>query len=116
MGQKIEIGIILNVIDDVAEQITSGLNAIIAAQAGEHGRGFAVVADEIKTPNVQVDSRDCRFGRSIQQESRNAISVMSHGLRMSRTGFAWTQYRGCATSLTVPSAHLDDPKHCASYR
>jgi len=45
-----DIGSIIQVIDEIAEQTKLlSLNAsIIAAQAGEHGKGFAVVASEIK--------------------------------------------------------------------
>jgi methyl-accepting chemotaxis protein len=87
LGQKIgTIGNILNVIDDVAEQTNLlALNAaIIAAQAGEHGKGFAVVADEIKDLAERTGASTKEISdliRSVQDESKNAITAMERGVQ-----------------------------------
>src|SRR5690606_124379 len=85
LGSRIEeIGAILNVIADVAEQTNRlALNAaIIAAQAGEHGKGFAVVADEIKDLAERAGTSTREIAdliKTIQSESRNAILAVERG-------------------------------------
>ena len=92
LGKRIsDIGNILNVIDDVAEQTNLlALNAaIIAAQAGEHGKGFAVVAEEIKDLAERTGASTKEIAEligSVQEESRNAVSVMNQGVRIVEEG------------------------------
>jgi methyl-accepting chemotaxis protein len=81
-----EIGAILDVIDDVADETNLlALNAaIIAAQAGEHGRAFSVVADEIKelADRVLVSTKEIGgLIRGVQDESANAIEAIEQGSR-----------------------------------
>jgi methyl-accepting chemotaxis protein len=87
LGNKIAaIGNILNVIDDVAEQTNLlALNAaILAAQSGEHGKGFAVVADEIKDLAERTGASTKEISdliRSVQEQSKNAVTAMDRGVR-----------------------------------
>ena len=79
-----EIGGILDVIDDVADETNLlALNAaIIAAQAGEQGKAFSVVADEIKELADRVLASTKEIGgliRSVQEESENAIGAIEAG-------------------------------------
>jgi len=78
-----EIGDIVGLIDDIADQTNIlALNAAIqAAMAGEAGRGFAVVADEIQrlaerssNATKQIDA----LVKTIQGDTNEAVNSMEH--------------------------------------
>jgi len=96
-----EIGGILDVIDDVADETNLlALNAaIIAAQAGEHGRAFSVVADEIKELADRVLASTKEIGgliRSVQAESENAIGAIEAGSQSVASGVELSAEAGTA--------------------
>lgn len=90
-GRVQEIGAIVDVIDDVADETNLlALNAaIIAAQAGDQGRAFSVVADEIKDLADRVLSSTKEIGdliRSVQTESSNANVAIERGSQSVQSG------------------------------
>jgi len=84
LGESVqEIGEIVGLIDDIADQTNIlALNAAIqAAMAGEAGRGFAVVADEVQrlaersgNATRQIDA----LVKTIQSDTNEAVSSMEH--------------------------------------
>ena len=101
-----EIGEIIAVIDDIADQTNLlALNAAIeAARAGEQGRGFAVVADEVRKlaeRTTKATKEIAAMIKTIQADTKGAVQSMTAGTEEVESGVELANEAGRALDQIV---------------
>ncbi|MGE5330045.1 MAG: methyl-accepting chemotaxis protein [Deltaproteobacteria bacterium] len=87
----VQIGEIVNVIEDIADQTNLlALNAAIeAASAGEHGKGFGVVAESVKSlaeKSAEATKLISKLIKGIQENVGTAVEISKNGTKEMELG------------------------------
>ncbi len=109
-----QIGEIISVIDDIADQTNLlALNAAIeAARAGEQGRGFAVVADEVRKlaeRTTKATKEIAGMIKQIQADTKEAVASMDEGTKKVSDGIELADHAGDSLLEIIKiSQHVTD--------